>query len=45
MTTVARRPGVVSVLAFAAAIVVLVILASYAVGYIAGKMVLSATAL
>lgn len=41
----ARRSGAASVLVFAAGLILLVILASYAVGYIAGKMVLGAQAL
>jgi hypothetical protein len=42
---VARPPGAASVLAFAAGIILLVILASYALGYIAGKMILGVQAL
>ena len=41
----ARRTGVASILVFAAGIILLVILAAYAVGYIAGRMILGAAAL
>jgi hypothetical protein len=37
---VARKPGGIGVLAFAAAIIILVIAIAYAVGYLAGRVLL-----